>query len=418
MNRESDRQDEEQTGDAERLPQLLRRLLTELDSIERRAVAGGASRRLIQHGRSLDSLLWQAHRQWKEYNRQADAGTLDALCLTLVAAHEDAEQLKVALDVTSAPLADSASDRPSTPEASARASTEPEPPGEIEVVRHRIRDLLGTLERRLSAAAGSPEPTGSPAPADSPVASYSSEAADPLPVTALERPETPADESAGEVDSSAVEGMLWRITSDWQHLQRAPSPDRIALLCDKLERASDEVRRLAADIEDVSRRTVPEAAVPSQSGAGHPPFRDPMTGALSREGFDVLVIGELKRSRRYRRPFTLLLFEAHEGDARGMADAVERLTVGLRGSDFIGRYVDRLVAVGLPETSSEAALLAARRVMRSMPAGSGADAAPKFGMASLPEDGRTLAELAALARRQLREGPVSLGESGRDYWGV
>lgn len=418
MNRESDRQAEELTGDAERLPQLLRRLLTELDGIERRAVVGGASRRLIQHGRSLDSLLWQAHTQWKEYNRRADAGTLDALCLTLVAAHDDAEQLKVALEVTSAPLADSADDRHSMPEASARPSAELDPPGEIEEVRHRIRDLLDTLEQRLSAAAGSSAPAGPPAPAGSPGTPYSPEASDPLPVASLEPPEAPADELAGEVDSSAVEGMLWRITSDWQHLQRAPSPDRIALLCDKLERASDEVRRLAADIEDVSRLTVPEVAVPSQSGAGHPPFRDPMTGALSREGFDVLVIGELKRSRRYRRPFTLLLVEAHEGDARGIAEALERLTAGLRGSDFIGRYVDRLVAVGLPETSSEAALITARRVMRSMPAGSGADTAPKFGMASLPEDGRTLAELAALARRQLREGPVSLGESGRDYWGV
>jgi GGDEF domain-containing protein len=214
--------------------------------------------------------------------------------------------------------------------------------------------------------------------------------------------------------------MLWRITSDWQHLQRAPSPDRIALLCDKLERASDEVRRLAADIEDASLRTVPDApqaATAPLSDAGHPPFRDPVTGSLSREGFDVLVIGELKRSRRYRRPFTLLLVEAREGDSRGLAEALERVTSVLRGSDFVGRYVDRLIAVGLPETSSEAALVAARRVMRSMPVRPG-EQAPRFGLASLPEDGRTLAELAALARRQFRDGPVPLSESGSDYWGV
>ncbi len=402
MDRESDQQAGALSDDTDRLSQLLRRLLVELDSIERRAVVGGASRQLIQHGRSLDSLLWQAHRQWKEYNRHADTETLDALCHSLVAAHEDAKQLKVALEVTSAPL--EASARSLAPEPTWSAPTSTEPRGEIDEVRLRIQTLLDTLEERLSTAAGSPEVVGEPAGA-----------------AVLEPHRPPTDASAADIDSTALEGMLWRITSDWQHLQRAPSPDRIALLCDKLERASDEVRRLAADIENVSRRTVPEvpeAAVASPSEAGHPPFRDPVTGSLSREGFDVLVIGELKRSRRYRRPFTLLLVEAREGDPRALAETLERLTVGLRGSDLVGRYVDRLIAVGLPETSSDAALIAARRVMRSMPAGSGDETTPRFGLASLPEDGRTLAELAALARRQLRDDPVSLGESGRDYWGV
>ena len=363
---------------------------------------GGASRRLIQHGRSLDSLLWQAHREWKEYNRQADAGTLDALCHTLIAAHGDAEQLKAALEVTSSPLQTSALDQSSEP-----APAPPERGDEIDEVRRRIRGLLETLEQRLSTAARPPERT---------------EERDSASVFGRAGPQTgeSSDVEPSDVDPSAVEGMLWRITSDWQHLQRAPSPDRIALLCDKLERASDEVRRLAADIEDASLRAVPEepqAAAAPLAGAGHPPFRDPVTGSLSREGFDVLVIGELKRSRRYRRPFTLLLVEAREGDSRGLAEALERLTSVLRGSDFVGRYVDRLIAVGLPETSSEAALVAARRVMRSMPVGPG-EQAPRFGLASLPEDGRTLAELAALARRQLRDGPVPLSESGSDYWGV
>lgn len=406
MNYESERQPGEPVGDEDSLPQLLRRVLAELDGIERRAVVGGASRRLIQHGRSLDSLLWQAHREWKEYNRQADTRTLDSLCQTLVAAHEDAEHLKAALEVTAAPLAESARDHPTTPGEAGRP-VQPEFPGEIEQVHGQIRDVLDTLERRLSSAAGSAAATDTP------------QATSPEPASTIDSPAAPDDEGAHDVDSSAVEGMLWRITSDWQNLQRAPSPDRIALLCDKLERASDEVRQLAADIEDVTRRTVPDrgVAVASPVGAGHPPFRDPTTGALSREGFDVLVIGELKRSRRYRRPFTLLLVEAQEGGARGIADALERLTVGLRGSDFVGRYVDRLIAVGLPETSSEAAMVAARRVMRSMADGPG-DTAPRFGLASLPEDGRTLAELAALARRQLREGSGSPGESGSDYWGV
>ena len=382
MNRDFDRQADELSGDAERLAPLLRRLLEELDVIERRTVVGGASRRLIQYGRSLDSLLWQAHRQWKEYNREADAGTLDELCRTLIAAHDDAEQLKVALEVTSAPLASSETDTQAGPD---------------------IRDLLSTLEQRLSGAEGAPEPS-----------------VDRSSVAELE-PRPPATDEpvvdSSALDSSALEGMLWRITNDWQHLQQAPSPDRIALLCDKLERASDEVRRLAEDIENASRLTMPEIAAES-SPPSHPPFRDPMTGSLSREGFDMLVIGELKRSRRYRRPFTLLVVEVRDGDSRAMAEALEQLTVGLRGSDFVGTYVDRMIAVGLPETSSEAALVAARRVMRSMPAGGAGETGPKFGLASLPEDGRTLAELAALARRRLRDGPVSLGDSGNDYWGV
>jgi GGDEF domain-containing protein len=409
MNPERDRYAGEQSSDSGWLEGLLHRLLMELEGLERRAVVGGASRRLIQHGRSLDALLWRAHRLWNEHNRRESSETLSALCQTLVEAHAEAEALRVALLVSTAPLhppwdvpESTADDRPSP---GGTALPPEEVVGEFGELRRRLRDLLELLEKRRQYV--EPPLAEPPAPVTEP--SNAAGRAD-----SAGRVGT---EEALEAGTTALEGLLWRITADWQHLQRSPTPDRIAVLCAELERASEQVRQLADDIGRASRR--PEGASPTATaGQTHAPFRDVLTGALNREGFDVMVIGELKRSRRYRRPFTLLLVELRESDQHSLTGSIDRLTAGLRGSDFIGRYVDRLVAVGLPETSSEAALAAARRVMRSLPAGAGGRAPPRIGLASLPEDGRTLAELVSLARRQLNEEPLSLGESGTDYWGV
>lgn len=137
-----------------------------------------------------------------------------------------------------------------------------------------------------------------------------------------------------------------------------------------------------------------------------PLYRDPEVGVLTREGFDALASGELKRSRRHGRPFTLLLFRApalRGEELRGAAATVRR---DLREFDLLGRHAPELLAVGLPETPGEGGRIVARRVGAILAARREPwDDASLPGIASHPEDGESLLGLLETARRRLGEGP-------------
>lgn len=154
----------------------------------------------------------------------------------------------------------------------------------------------------------------------------------------------------------------------------------------------------------------PTRNAPRTDGPSAPEFplyRDPETGVLTREGFDALASGELKRSRRHGRPFTLLLFRAPpvRGDElRGAAATVRR---DLREFDLLGRHAPELLAVGLPETPAEGGRVVARRVGAVLSARREPwDDASLPGIASHPEDGESLLGLLDAARRRLGEGPT------------
>ncbi len=142
------------------------------------------------------------------------------------------------------------------------------------------------------------------------------------------------------------------------------------------------------------------------SAPDFPLYRDPEIGVLTREGFDSLASGELKRSRRHGRPFTLLLFRApalRGEELRGAAATVRR---DLREFDLLGRHAPELLAVGLPETPAEGGRVVARRVGAILAARREPwDDASLPGIASHPEDGESLLGLLEAARRRLGEGP-------------
>ncbi|MBL0142417.1 MAG: GGDEF domain-containing protein [Betaproteobacteria bacterium] len=79
---------------------------------------------------------------------------------------------------------------------------------------------------------------------------------------------------------------------------------------------------------------------------------DGETGALSRREFDRILDSEVRRSRRYRRPLALLLFDIAEvrGQAAGhLAAAVRSLQAQAREVDSVARIADRHFAVLLIE---------------------------------------------------------------------
>ena len=100
---------------------------------------------------------------------------------------------------------------------------------------------------------------------------------------------------------------------------------------------------------------------------------DEMTGLFNRRRFIDLVDHEIKRSRRYPRPLSLIMFDADRfksvNDTYGhnVGDTVLRSIAAtsknvLRGVDILGRIGGEEFAVGLPETRLDQALLAAEKL--------------------------------------------------------
>lgn len=139
-----------------------------------------------------------------------------------------------------------------------------------------------------------------------------------------------------------------------------------------------------------------EAPVASENGSGHDGH--PFDRVFPRETFDVASTAELKRCRRFERSFSLLLLDlGKEADAQ----AGRILLSSLREFDLVGRYGDRVLAVGLPETAGENARVIAQRLVGLLAERGAWSEIGRYGIATYPKDGNTLTTVVRTARSQL-----------------
>jgi diguanylate cyclase (GGDEF)-like protein len=100
---------------------------------------------------------------------------------------------------------------------------------------------------------------------------------------------------------------------------------------------------------------------------------DPLTGALTRRGFDVEIGRELQRSRRTRRAFSLIVVDVDHfksvndrfGHASGdivLQSVVGQIKQELRASDCVARLGGEEFVIALPETSLDGARVLAERI--------------------------------------------------------
>lgn len=96
---------------------------------------------------------------------------------------------------------------------------------------------------------------------------------------------------------------------------------------------------------------------------------DKETGTLSRREFDRLLESEVKRSRRYRRPFALAIFDVGEirNEGAGHLPAAARLMQSLvRDCDCVARIAPRRFAVMLVECKAPEPKMVAERLREAL----------------------------------------------------
>jgi GGDEF domain-containing protein len=205
--------------------------------------------------------------------------------------------------------------------------------------------------------------------------------------------------------ASEFEGVLWRLQADWQQARRAPNPHRLHLLRESFQVAADIgalLREARERVGDNRFRRALRIGRQLTDGVHFLPYRDPFTGVYNREGFDALAGAELKRCRRYGRPFGLLFIEISPPHLEGLRQAVASARVELREYDLIARYVDDLIVIGVPEGGPGPTRRVASRVLRSLRSADIGGWFRQLSYATLPEDGSTLGGLINSARSRLQ----------------
>jgi GGDEF domain-containing protein len=148
---------------------------------------------------------------------------------------------------------------------------------------------------------------------------------------------------------------------------------------------------------------------------------DADTGALSRREFDRVLEAEVRRSRRYRRPLALLVFELAEirGEGAAFLPAVVRTVHGqIREGDSISRLGSRRFAVVLIECKPPEPMLVVERLHQALGAAQRmrkqdiAIAVATYG-GSLPASAQSLLALAE-GHIQLARGGSGLAETRVD----
>jgi len=120
---------------------------------------------------------------------------------------------------------------------------------------------------------------------------------------------------------------------------------------------------------------------------------DALTGLLSRAAFEEALAGEIARSGRYDRGFTLVWLSAPAVDDHGLKVAASRLRALLRASDVAARIGRGELALLLLESDVHAG----ERVSQRLRAASGAGFAFVSGSAHYPTDARAADELLRIA---------------------
>ena len=205
--------------------------------------------------------------------------------------------------------------------------------------------------------------------------------------------------------SAELGAMLWRLQADWQHVRRAPSPERIRVLRAGLRQAAGTASRLRDERQragETDFRRALRAGYHVSEGVQFLPYRDPFTGVYNREGFDALAGAELKRCRRYGRRFGLLILEVAPPDLDGLQRVVATARAELREYDLIARYIEDLIVIGIPEGGPGPTRRVASRVLKAMRNAGMGSWFQRLAYATLPEDGSTLGGLIDSARRRLQ----------------
>ncbi len=216
----------------------------------------------------------------------------------------------------------------------------------------------------------------------------------------------PTGTAAERIESAAaeLEAVLWRVQSDWHHVRRAPSIERIRILEAELREAAELADGLRRDVDEAGAtafRRALRTGVQSADSVRFRPFRDPFTGAYNREGFDTLAGAELKRCRRYGRRFGLLVLEITPVDLDALRALVTAARSELREYDLLARYGGDMLVVGLPEGGSGPARRVASRILNGMRRSGAGGGFRSLAYATMPEDASTLSGLLEAARSRL-----------------
>ena len=145
---------------------------------------------------------------------------------------------------------------------------------------------------------------------------------------------------------------------------------------------------------------------------------DDLTGIYNMRGFTIMVDRVVGQAVRHNRPFSLLMIDSdnlkavndlhgHEAGNRMLKLVAKCIVTELRHTDVLARYGgDEFVAL-LPETSPERALEVAERILKAVATtpiefdGKRIDTSVSIGLASYPEDGRSLDAIQARADRAM-----------------
>lgn len=148
-------------------------------------------------------------------------------------------------------------------------------------------------------------------------------------------------------------------------------------------------------------------------------FRDSLTGLYTHRYFYDQLVHEVERSLRYGHPLSLLMIDLDRfkelNDTYGhlMGDKLLKLvadtiTSCVRGSDIVGRYGGDEFVVILPDTKLDEARAVAEKLRAAVRGHQAWDLSPdrlalsiSVGVASCPEDARSVNELLQVADRRL-----------------
>lgn len=145
---------------------------------------------------------------------------------------------------------------------------------------------------------------------------------------------------------------------------------------------------------------------------------DDLTGLYNMRGFTIVVDRLFGQAVRYSRPASVLMFDSdnlkavndlygHEAGNHLLKMVAQRIETELRHTDVLARYGgDEFVAL-LPETAATRALEVAERILKAVTAtplefaGKQIDTSVSIGLASYPEDGRSMDAIQGRADRAM-----------------